>query len=372
MTHTAVPLIDLRAEYQEIRSEIDPEIQNVLESGAFILGPKERAFENDLALFHGVPYAVGVNSGTDALVLLLRTLQLTPGDEVIVPAFSFFATAEAVVLAGGKPVFADIDRETLTMDPASVLQLITGKTRAIIAVHLYGLMADMPLLSSIARQHKLALFEDNAQAIGAERNGVRAGNAADGAALSFFPTKNLGGYGDGGAVLVNSRERARQIQMLRAHGSVIKYDHEDVGYNSRLDELQAAILRVKLRRLDEWTGKRRVLAARYHAELRRLPLTLPIEPSAAKHVYHLYTIQTDKRGDLKNYLESQHIACAVHYPKPMHRQKAMVPYAIEADCPVSDIAARTVLSLPLYPQMTEAQQDLVIQALKLFYGKSEL
>lgn len=365
----SIPIIDLAAEYRELKSELQPAVNAILESGRFILGPEGEAFERELAAFHGVPGAVGVNSGTDALVLALRALDIGPGNDVIMPAFSFFATAEAVSLVGARPVFADIDPQTYLLSAEAARRHLTHHTKAIMAVHLYGLCAGADALASVAREHRLALIEDNAQAIGATWKGKNAGSFGDAAGLSFFPTKNLGAYGDAGAVLCSTPKRSERVKALRNHGSLVRYEHVEIGYNSRLDELQAAILRIKLRHIHAWNETRRQLAQAYREGLKGLPIGLPVEPEGARHVYHLFTIRVNERDALREHLARAGIASAVHYPKPMHLQPAMKRYGGQpGDCPEAESASREVLSLPLYPQLSDAQVDGVVRAIRSFYA----
>lgn len=368
-TPSSIPLIDLKSEYGEIQDELRPLIEEVFRNGNYILGAHNAGFEQELASYCGVPYATGVNSGTDAILLALRALDIHAGDEVILPAMTFFATAEPIVQLGAKPVFADIDPQTFTLDPKSVESKMTSKTKLIIPVHLYGQMADMDSLLSLTQKRKLSIVEDMAQAIGATYNAKKAGSFGHLAALSFFPTKNLGACGDAGAVLATSAELHEKVRLLRNHGAKVKYEHTDIGYNSRLDELQAAVLRVKLKRLDQWNEKRRAHADFYQKTLKGLPITLPKEPNGRKHVYHLFSIQTDRREALFRHLESKGIATAVHYPKPLHLQDALKSLGYrQGDFPVSEKLAAQTLSLPIYPQLSQDALQEISTAVHSFFS----
>ena len=361
-----IPLIDTLAQYRSIQSEIDSAVRQVLETGQFILGTNVSALESEVAAYLGVQHAVGVGSGTDALVLSLRALNIGPDDEVIVPTYTFFATAEAVMLAGATPVFVDIDEPTYCLDVKQVENLITERTRAIIPVHLYGHPAEMDAVIRLARRYGLKVIEDNAQAFGSELHGQKSGSFGDVACLSFFPTKNLGGYGDGGMVVTNDPGIAEQLRMLRSHGWRKKYHPEMLGYNSRLDELQAAILRVKLRHLDDWTDRRRALAQLYTSRLLESGIGLPTEARGAKHVYHLYILRVKDRENVQASLKAQGISSAVYYPVPLHQLKPCIIYANARNAfPVAEQASRETLAIPFYPEISEEQIDRVMEALSL-------
>ncbi len=359
-----VPLLDLRAQYAAIRDEIRLAFDAVLETQQFILGPQLAALEQQIARRCGVRFGVGVASGTDALVLTLRALGLGPGQEVIVPAFSFIATASAVILAGARPVFADIEPLYFTLDPASVEARVTPKTRAIVAVHLYGHPAPIEALREIARHHHLFLIEDNAQALGATWRGRPTGSFGIAGCLSFYPTKNLGAYGDAGMVVTDSEELARRVRTMRNHGQAEKYVSTELGWNSRLDELQAAFLCVKLRHLDQWTQRRQAVAARYTELLAPLePIRVPRIAPLATHVFHQYTIRVANRDAVAERLAEQGIATAVHYPVPLHLQPVFAHLGgRRGDCPVAERAAEAVLSLPMYPELSKAQIERVASA----------
>jgi len=361
----SVPIIDLGKEYRSLKKEIDAAVGEVLASGSYILGSQTERFEKELAAYCAASHAVGVNSGTDALLIALRSLDVGPGDEVLLPAMSFIATAEPVVQLKATPVFVDIDPLSLTIDPGLAAKKISAKTKAIIAVHLYGQCADMQALTALSRERNIPLIEDMAQAIGAEFEGKKAGGFGTLACLSFFPTKNLGACGDGGAVVTSSNVLAERLRRLRNHGAQVKYHHEEIGYNTRLDELQAAILRVKLRRLDEWNDERRAHARKYHRLLAGAALTLPEEIPGRKHVYHLYSVQTPRRDELKAFLEKRRIAAGLHYPSPLHLQPALRFLGHrEGDFPNSERLARRTLSLPLYAQMTDEDLRSVAGAVR--------
>jgi dTDP-4-amino-4,6-dideoxygalactose transaminase len=360
-----IPLMDLSAQYRAVQSEIDAAIRGVLEKGHFILGPNVKALEQEVAAYLGVAQGVGVGNGTDALVLALRALDIGPGAEVIVPAYTFFATAEAVLMVGAKPVLVDSVPDTYCLDVAQVAGRITARTRAIIPVHLYGHPADMTPLLALAREHGLKVIEDNAQAFGAEYLGRKTGSLADVGCLSFFPSKNLGGYGDGGMVVTNDAALAERVRMLRTHGWKTKYHPELVGYNSRLDELQAAILRVNLRHVDAWNERRRTLAQLYTRKLSGLGIGLPKEANGARHVYHLYMIALKERARVQQQLEQNGIASAQYYPLPMHRTAVFRNLGLDDNSyPVAEAASTETLAIPFFPEMSEAQLDQVVGTLE--------
>jgi len=363
-----IPLIDLVAQYRSNREEIDRAIHGVLESGAFILGPNVAAFEREVASYLGVGFAVGVASGTDALLLTLRAYGIGPEDEVIVPAYTFFATAEAVSQCGATPVFVDIDPQTYCIDVSQVEARITPRTKAIIPVHLYGHPADMSTILDIAKRRRLKIVEDNAQAMGAECKGRKTGSLGDAGCLSFFPSKNLGGYGDGGMVVTDDPALDETVRKLRTHGWRTKYHPEMIGFNSRLDELQAVILRVKLKYLDAWNKRRWEIAARYGAVLSGDKIGLPSEAPYAKHVYHLYIVRVKERKALQEHLRALGIASGIYYPLPLH---LLEPYRNlrhpSGSFPEAERAADETLSLPLYPEISESQQNTVAKALATFY-----
>jgi len=366
MPSMKIPLLDLVAQYQSIKAEVDSAIQRVLASGHFILGDEVTSLETEVSAYLGVGYGVGVASGTDALILALRALEIGPGDEVIIPAYTFFATASAVMHVGAKPILVDIDPRTYCIDVRKITEAITSKTRAIIPVHLYGHPADMDEIFAIAHDHGLSVIEDNAQAFGAEYKDKKTGSLGDMACLSFFPSKNLGGYGDGGMVVSQDASLIERVQLLRTHGWRKKYYPQILGYNSRLDALQAAILRVKLNHLDRWNDIRRQIAAQYNQGLSNFSsIRTPFETSNSKHVYHLYVIRATNRNKIQQMLKDAGIASGVYYPQPLHLTQPCLDLDYKVgDFPVSEKASSETLALPIYPDMTQEQIDYVIAALK--------
>jgi len=362
-----IPLVDLVAQYHSIQEEIDAAVSSVLESGAFILGPVVGKFEESIAAYLGVAHAVGLASGTDALVLALRALDIGPGDEVLIPAYTFFATAGAVISVGARPVFVDIDPVSYEMDVTQIKSRITPQTKAIIPVHLYGHSADMDPILAIAQARGLKVIEDNAQAFGASYRGRKTGSLGDIGCLSFFPTKNLGAFGDGGMAVTNDPALAERMRRLRTHGWKKKYFSEEVGYNSRLDALQAAILQAKLVHVDDWNQERRQIARRYSEQLASLGLVVPVEYDWGRHVYHLYIIRSERREQFQAYLKQKGIASEVYYPLPPHLAEPCRKLGYrEGDFPQAEKASRETLALPLYPELTQNQQDEVIAAVKEF------
>jgi dTDP-4-amino-4,6-dideoxygalactose transaminase len=364
---SSIPIFAPTPQYLSLKPEIDAAIAGVLASGQFILGPNVRSFERELAAYVGVAESVGLNSGTDALVLALRALDIGPGDEVITTPFSFFATSEAIVQVGATPVFADIDPATFNLDPALIEAAMTPRTRVILPVHLYGLPADMPAIMAIARRHRVYVVEDCAQAIGAHIDGRRVGSFGDVGAFSFFPTKNLGAYGDAGALTTDDPTLAARVRSLRAHGSLQKYVHAEAGLNSRLDEMQAAILRVKLPHLERFNAARQAVARRYDTALAGLHgVTPPAHPHALHHVYHQYTCRSPRRDDLTRALADGGIQTMVYYPVPLHLQTAHAELGlIQGAYPNAEAAAREAFSLPIYPELLQEEQQHVIDALAL-------
>jgi dTDP-4-amino-4,6-dideoxygalactose transaminase len=360
MSQVRVPLLDLQAEIEYLWDELNDAIQQVLRSGIFIMGPNVKALEQEIAAYLGVRHAVALNSGTDALILGVHALGIRPGDEVITTPFTFFATAEAVSHFHAVPVFVDIDPKTYNLDVRQIRAKVTPRTKAIISVHLYGHAADMDPIMEIAREYGLKVLEDVAQAFGCAYKGRKLGSIGDAGALSFFPSKNLGAFGDAGMFVTNDDELAETVRMLRVHGARKKYYNERVGVNSRLDEIQAAVLRVKLRYLDEWNARRRAAAARYNQLLSEVPgITIPYEAPYAYHVYHQYTIRVHngQRDRLQTLLKGAGIDTFVYYPVPLHR---LPVYEHSGDClPEAERASRDVLSLPMGPLMNlETQQQV--------------
>jgi dTDP-4-amino-4,6-dideoxygalactose transaminase len=354
---------NLVRQYHSLKPAIDAAIQEVLESGVYVLGPKLEKFERELAEYCGMNHAVGLNSGTDALWLTMKALGIGPADEVIVTANSYFATAEAIWITGANAVFVDINPETHNIEPSLIEPAITDRTKAIIAVLLYGLPAHMSDVATIARKHNLLVIEDCAQALGARGGDFRLGELSDAMCVSFTPQKNLGAYGDGGAVLTNRPEVAERVRKLRNHGSPHSGTYS-MGFNSRLDEIQAAILSVKLQELDRWVAQRRTLAQAYRDGLANTSLRLPTDPAGLQHTYQFFVVESDQRDNLQGYLAEKGITAMVHYPRAIHRQEGF-PWAMNARNSGSLVhterAAARVLSLPLYPEMTGEEIDYVIR-----------
>ncbi|MFH1824145.1 MAG: DegT/DnrJ/EryC1/StrS family aminotransferase [Candidatus Firestonebacteria bacterium] len=361
-----VSLIDLKAQYLSIKSEIDKAIENVLRNGNFILGVEVKKFEEEVARYTGVKYAIGVNSGTDALFLALKSLNIGSGDEVIIPSFSFFATAGVISLTGAKPVFVDIRPDTYNIDTTQIKDKITKNTKAIIPVHLYGQPVDLDEILSIAKEYNLKIIEDSAQAIGAEYKGRKVCSFGDIGALSFYPTKNLGACGDAGMILTNSEELAKKLKSLRTHGESKKYIHSHIGINSRLDELQAVILHTKFKYLEVWNEKRRRNAKIYNNLLKNV--VIPYELDFVKHVYHQYTVRVKEREKLQKYLQEKGISTAIHYPCPIHLQEAYQKLGYNVNLPESEKAAKEVLSLPNYPEISEEAITYVACNINNFNG----
>ncbi|HEX5501408.1 MAG TPA: DegT/DnrJ/EryC1/StrS family aminotransferase [Thermomicrobiales bacterium] len=373
-----VPIADSRRGYLAQRPAIDAAVQRVLASGWFVLGAEVAAFEREFAAWLGVTHCVGVANGTDALELALRALDIGPGDEVIVPAMTAAFSALAVSRAGATPVFADVDAATATLDPAATAARITPRTRAVMPVHLYGGAADLAGLDALAERHGLALIEDAAQAHGATWQGRRVGGFGRFGAFSFYPSKNLGAYGDGGAVVTNDAALADRVRRLRHGGQAGRYEHVEIGINSRLDELQAAILRVRLAVLDADNGARRALAARYAAGLTDTGLVLPRTLPGATHVYHLYAVRVParhpagERAALIAHLRAHDVGTGLHYPTPVHLQPAYARLGGQpGDCPRAEAWASEELSLPLFPELTCEEQDCVIAAIREWACQSE-
>ena len=366
---TTIPLVDLKEQFQPLKKEIMTEIEGVLDKMQLFLGENVYQLEREFADYCGARFAVGVGSGTDALYLSLRAMGVGHGDEVITVANSFIATAEAIVHAGARPVFVDIDAETYTIDATKVEAAITERTKAVLPVHLYGHPADMDPIMAIARRHGLRVIEDACQAHGAEYKGVKVGTIGDAGAFSFYCSKNLGAYGEGGMVVTKDREIATQVQMLRDHGRNGKYHHATMGTNSRLDEIQSAILRVKLRHLDEWNTMRRALAAEYNSQLFGIEeIVRPTERVHAEHVYHLYVIRTPDREGLRARLRRHNIETGIHYPIPVHLQQALLAAGHSGgSLPVTESVSQEILSLPMYPELTVDQVHYISQSVKDYF-----
>ncbi|MEQ1572690.1 MAG: DegT/DnrJ/EryC1/StrS family aminotransferase [Vicinamibacterales bacterium] len=364
-----IPYADLQAQYRGLKPEIDDAVLRVLDSAQFILGPEVSAFEREFADYCGAAEAIAVNTGTSALHLSLLAAGIGAGDEVITVPFTFVATAAAIVYAGARPVFVDIDPVTFTMDPARIEAAISGRTKAIMPVHLYGQAADMEPILEIARRRNLRVIEDAAQAHGAEYRGRRCGSIGDIAGFSFYPGKNLGAYGEGGAVVTNDRDLARTVRVLRNWGEEKRYEHRLKGYNYRMDGIQGAILRVKLRHLEAWTQARQTRAALYDRLLEGADVTRPLSRPWNRHVYHVYAIRTTGRARIQEALTAHGIQYGVHYPIPLHLQEAHRDLGYAAgDFPVAEAAARAVLSLPIFPEMTDAQVETVSAVVRTSAG----
>jgi len=364
---TAVPFLDLAALHRPIRAELDNAYQRVMDSGWFIAGPELEAFESEFAHYCEVEHCVGVGNGLEAIHLLLRAYGIGPGDEVLVPSNTFIATWLAVTQCGATPVPVEPLAATHNLDPSLLEAHITPRTRAVVPVHLYGQPADMDAINVVAAKHQLVVIEDAAQAQGALYKGRRVGSLGHAAATSFYPGKNLGALGDGGAVLTQDTHIAAKVRQLRNYGSEVKYEHKVQGYNSRLDEMQAAFLRVKLRVLDEWNAKRRVIARTYNSQINHPAVTLPVVPDFAEPVWHLYVLRTQQRDKLRDALQDQGIATVIHYPVPPHLQACYAEHA-KADLPLAALLAKEVLSVPMSPAMTDAQVSRVVQAVNAWAG----
>lgn len=366
-----VPFVDLKTQYLSIKSEINDSIQNVLENTAFILGKSVKDFEDEFARVHDVKYCYGVSSGTDGNHMVLWALGIGPGDEVIIPANTFIATVWGATLCGAIPVFVDCEIDSYNIDPKKIEEKITKRTKAIIAVHLYGQSADMDHLNKIAKEHNLFIVEDCAQAHLAEYKQKRVGGLSRAASFSFYPGKNLGAYGEGGAVTTSDQELASKFKMMRDHGSDKKYYHEVYGHNYRMEGIQGAVLGVKLRYLDRWTQGRRNNASLYNELLKDVrDVITPKEMPYAKHVYHLYVIRTARRDELQKYLDAKGISTGLHYPVPLHLQKVFsnLNYK-EGDFPITEKLAKEILSLPMYPELTKDQIHYVCDSIKDFFNE---
>lgn len=365
----SIKMVDLHRQYLQLQPEINAAIQGVLDSTEFIAGKAVRQFETALAEYLRVPFAVGCASGTDALQVAMMALGIGPGDEVITTPFTFVATAETIVLLGARPVFVDIEPGSYNIDAAAIQAKITSRTRAIIPVHLYGHPADMAPILDLAKAHGLKVIEDAAQAIGARYKEQYCGTIGEIGCLSFFPSKNLGAYGDGGALLCSDPALAERLRMIIGHGSRQRYHHECLGVNSRLDTLQAAILAVKLKHVEKWSAARIAIAQKYHAGLSGLDLVLPATADYARHVFNQYSIRTPRRAQLAEFLKSKGIATAVHYPKPLHLQPAYQELlGPMGHFPVAESVAQEILSLPIFPEMEEAEWTAVIAAIRKFFA----
>lgn len=368
-----IPLVDLRAQYETIKPEIDAAIQRTIDNSTFILGPEAKQFEEHFAAFCNAKHAIGLDSGTAALHLALLALGVGSGDEVITTTHTFIATSEAISLTGARPVLVDIDPRTYNIDPNKIEAAMTPHTKAIIPVHLYGQPAEMDPILDVAKKHNVRVIEDAAQAHGSDYRGRRIGSIGDMACFSFYPGKNLGAYGDAGALVTNNDELAHKIRMLRDHGRTTKYEHEITGYGYRLDGIQGAVLDVKLKHLPEWTEKRCAHADYYTELLANVDdsIITPYEPTYLCAVYHLYVIRARKRTELLNYLKTHDIEAGIHYPVPLHLQPVYKNLGYQKGAfPETEKAANEILSLPLYPELSHAQMERVVETMREFYRKN--
>lgn len=342
-----IPMVNLKAQYSEIKDEIEQGLKETIDNCSFILGPNVQAFENETADYLGVKYAIGCASGTDALHLALVAEGIGPGDEVITTAFTFIATAEAIKYVGATPIFVDIDNKTFNITAEAIERAITSKTKAVMPVHIFGQPVEISQILALCEKHDLKLIEDCAQSFGARVGDKQTGSFGHAAGFSFFPSKNLGAFGDGGLVVTNSDETARTLKMLRNHGSDVRYYHDIIGYNSRLDEIQAVVLRAKLKRIDEYNQARRHAAHLYSELMTDLPLITPYEDKIGEHVYHQYTLLCEKRDEILKALQAKQIACAIYYPVPLHQQNVFKDEYANVSLPVTESVAANCFSLPI-------------------------
>ena len=369
MSAPELQMVDVVGQYQRIKPEVDAALQNVIDSGQFILGKEVGELECKIAGYLGINYAVGCASGTDALQVAMMALGIGPGDEVITTPFSFVATTETIVLLGAKPVYVDIHAGTFNIDEGKIEEAITPRTKAIIPVHLYGQSARMESMMDLARKHKLAVIEDAAQALGASYKGQKVCTFGDIGCISFFPSKNLGAFGDAGMIVTHDRDLWEKLRMIIVHGSKVRYQHDVLGVNSRLDTLQAVVLAVKLKYLDQWNETRRKAAARYDELLKNLPVTLPERAADCHHIFHQYTLRVPKRDSLSAFLAKRKIPHGIYYPIPLHLQKAFaVAGKRKGDFPIAECAAEEVISLPMHTELTELQMTHISGAIHEFYS----
>jgi dTDP-4-amino-4,6-dideoxygalactose transaminase len=372
-TPKTVPLLDLSRQWATLEKEVLAEVKEVFREGDFILGHRVLKLEAEVAKYCGSPHGVACASGTDAILLVLKALGIGQGHEVVTTPFTFFATAGAIWNAGARPVFADIEPGTFNLDPKAALAAMTPRTKALLPVHLFGRCADMAAFLQIAGKRRVSVIEDMAQAVGAEIRGLRAGSLGDAGTLSFYPSKNLGGAGDGGMVVTSYPELASTLRKSRNHGQAEKYDHEFVGTNSRLDGLQAAVLRAKLKRLDAWSDARAANAARYDAMFRGLSgvrTPAPVPSGEGRHVYNQYTLRCDKRDALRAHLTKAGVGTAIYYPLPLHLQRCFAPLGGRlGQFPVAEKASREALSIPVFPELTDGEQERVVESIRGFYGR---
>ncbi|SYZ73968.1 Pleiotropic regulatory protein [Candidatus Zixiibacteriota bacterium] len=365
-----INFLDLRSQYISIKPEIDDAIGRVIGTSSFVLGPSVAKFEEDFARFCGCGEAIAVNSGTSALFLTLKALEIGPGDEVITAANTFIATAAAIIYTGATPILVDVDPETRNIDLNLVEKAVTAKTKVIIPVHLFGRMVDMERIDEIARKHSLAVLEDACQAHGATFKGKPAGSYGTAGAFSFYPGKNLGAYGEGGAVVTSEKELARKIRMLRDHGSEKKYFHDIIGYNARMEGIQGAVLGVKLKYLEKWNRERNRVATKYREILKGIPIVVPSETADYYQVYHLFVIETERRDALQQFLAESGVPTLIHYPIPIHKQQAYLKAGFKpGHFPVTERLADQILSLPIYPELPDDQIEYVASKIREFFGR---
>lgn len=369
MSSDRVPYLDLSAQMRPLRAEIDAALAHALDNNTFCLGPDVLAFEKEFAEFCGAKHCIAMNSGTSALHIAMLLLNIGPGDEVITTPYTFVATSWAISYVGAKPVYVDIDETTFNLDPAQVERAITLRTKAILPVHLYGHPCDLEALLAIGKKHKLPLVEDAAQAHGATYHGKPIGTFGSTSCFSFYPAKNLGAIGEGGALVTNDDAFAERARALREHGSRLRYHHDEIGFNYRMEGIQGAILRIKLKHLDAWTKHRQAIAHLYQKLLADTPLRLPVEAENVASAWHLFTVRHPRRDELKKYLEEHGVGSAIHYPLPLHLQKCYASLGYKTgDFPVSEQAAKECLSLPVFPELTDAQVERVAQVTRGFFA----
>jgi dTDP-4-amino-4,6-dideoxygalactose transaminase len=363
-----IPPINLKAQYKLVRKEIRTAINEILDEQRLILGKYCSTLEQQISDYAGVPCAVSCANGTDALILALMALDVKAGDEVITTPYTFFSTASSVAILGGKPVFVDIDETTMNINPTLIEKAITPRTKAITVVHLFGKVCDMGSIGAIAQRHDLYLIEDCAQSLGSRKNGVMSGAFGDIAATSFYPTKNLGGIGEGGMVYTKRADLGEKVKKLRVHGMGNQYFHEMIGLNSRLDEIKACALTAKFRHLESWNTKRRANAVYYNKQFRRLPLMLPVIEDDNSHIFHHYVIRTKRRDELQNFLKEHGVMTGVYYPLPLHLQPCFTYLGYkEGDFPIAEKSAKTSLALPIYPELKNVEREYVANCVKEFF-----
>jgi dTDP-4-amino-4,6-dideoxygalactose transaminase len=366
-----VPMLNLPAQFKTIRDDVFSELTEVFETQYFVLGPRVKKLEEQMAVLAGMPHGIGVSSGTDALILSLLAIGVKPGDEVVTTPYSFFATASAIVRAGAKPVFADVNEDSFNLDVNKAAAAVTMKTKALLPVHLFGLVCEPELWRALAKKHNAYLIEDACQAVGARRGNFIAGGIGDLSAFSFYPTKNLGGAGDGGMVLARDDEQAKLVRMDRVHGGRDRYYHDRIGICGRLDEVQAAVLLVKMKHLTAWNEHRRKIAALYNEMLRGTPAITPPVPADAYHTYHQYVIRVPRRDELRDYLRGREIGCDVYYPVPLHLQPCFAFLGgRKGQFPVAERLCGESLALPISAELTEAEAETVAREIRNFFGKA--